>query len=48
MDREKDISPDRGTADRYRKEIVDIVDKIKDAELLKRIYNLAEYLYIHK
>lgn len=35
-------------SEHYRKEIVDIVDKIKDAELLKRIYNLAEYLYIHK
>lgn len=34
--------------DWYKRRIEDIVDKIKDEKLLKRIYDLAEYLYIYK
>ncbi len=36
------------TKEYYKQRIVEIVNKIGDAGLLKRIYNLAEYLYIHK
>ena len=30
----------------YRESIIEIVQKIDDKKLLKRIYALAEYLYI--
>lgn len=32
----------------YREKIVEMINKISDKELLKRIYRLAEYLYVHK
>lgn len=32
----------------YKQMIIDIVNKMNDAELLSRIYNLAKYLYIYK
>lgn len=32
----------------YREKIVEMINKIGDKELLKRIYRLAEYLYVHK
>lgn len=32
----------------YRKKVVEIVEKIDNLAALKRIYKLAEYLYIHK
>ena len=32
----------------YREMIVDMVGKIKGQELLKRIYALAEYLYLRE
>lgn len=32
----------------YREKIIDMVNQIKDERLLKRIYELAEYLYIYK
>jgi hypothetical protein len=31
----------------YAEAIISIMSKIKNKSLLKRIYNLAEYLYIH-
>lgn len=31
----------------YRKMIADIIDKIKSEKLLKRIYNLCEFLYLN-
>lgn len=34
--------------EKYREEIVRMVDKIKNPAFLKRIYQLAEYLYIRK
>ncbi len=32
----------------YREKIVELVEKIENLILLKRIYRLTEYLYIHK
>lgn len=32
----------------YRKLIIEMIGKIHSEKLLCRIYNLAEYLYIHK
>ena len=32
----------------YKKKIIEILDKIDNIKLLKRIYELAEYLYIYK
>ncbi len=32
----------------YREKIIEIINNIKIEQLLKRIYNLAEYLYIYK
>lgn len=32
----------------YREKIVEMVEQIENEKLLKRIYNLAEYLYIYK
>lgn len=32
----------------YRKLIVEMVGKIHSEKLLCRIYNLAEYLYVHE
>lgn len=32
----------------YRKEIIKMVEKIENPAILRRIYQLAEYLYIHK
>lgn len=32
----------------YKKEIIEMVKKIEDLEILKRIYQLVEYLYIHQ
>lgn len=31
----------------YKKKIVEMVGKIENLETLKRIYRLAEYLYVH-
>lgn len=33
---------------RYREKISDVLLKIKDEKLLKRIYDYVEYLYIYK
>lgn len=35
-------------AEEYKKKIIEMVEKIQDISLLKRIYKLAEYLYIKK
>lgn len=32
----------------YKKYIIDLMDKIHNKELLKRVYKLLEYLYLHK
>ena len=32
----------------YQKKIVEVVGRIHNEKLLKRIYDLAEYLYIYK
>lgn len=32
----------------YKKEIIEMVKKIESVKILKRIYQLTEYLYIHK
>lgn len=32
----------------YSRFIIDLVDKIHNKELLKRVYKLLEYLYLHK
>lgn len=32
----------------YRKSIIEMVKNIDSLQLLKRIYNLVEYLYIYK
>lgn len=32
----------------YEKCIIDLMDKIHNKELLKRVYKLLEYLYLHK
>lgn len=32
----------------YRQKIIEMVEKIQNIEFLKRIYRLAEYLYINK
>lgn len=32
----------------YRKKIIEMVEKIENVAILKRIYKLTEYLYIHK
>lgn len=32
----------------YRQKIIEMVGKIQNLEFLKRIYRLAEYLYINK
>lgn len=34
--------------DFYREKIIELVDKIENLKILKRIYQLTEYLYIHK
>jgi|GEM_PF-3818313 hypothetical protein len=34
--------------EKYKQVIHEMVDKIDDALILKRIYSLVEYLYIHK
>lgn len=34
--------------DVYRKAIIELISKIHSEELLRRIYNLAQYLYIHE
>lgn len=34
--------------DEYREMIIEVINKISSNDLLKRIYALAEYLYIHK
>ena len=31
----------------YRREIIKMVEKIENPTILKRIYQLIEYLYIH-
>ena len=43
--REKIVS---NSAEWHREKIVNILDKVKDVESLKRIYDLSEYLYIHR
>jgi hypothetical protein len=35
-------------ADELKELIFDMIDKIDNAYLLQRIYNLVEYIYIHK
>ena len=32
----------------YKQKIIELIEKIENQEVLKRIYQLAEYLYIHK
>jgi len=32
----------------YKEKIIEMVEKINDKDILKRIYELAQYLYIHK
>lgn len=32
----------------YKKKITELVEKIENLAILRRIYQLAEYLYIHK
>lgn len=32
----------------YREKIIEIINNIRNEQLLKRIYKLAEYLYIYK
>lgn len=32
----------------YRKKVIELVEKIENPCFLKRIYQLTEYLYIHK
>lgn len=34
--------------DYYKQKIIELVEKIENPAILKRIYQLAEYLYIHK
>jgi hypothetical protein len=34
--------------DFYRKQIINMIDKIHSEALLRRIYNLAEYLYVYE
>lgn len=34
--------------EKIRGKIIELVEKIKNPAILKRIYRLAEYLYIHK
>lgn len=37
-----------GEKDYYREKIIKMVEKINNQEILKRIYELTQYLYIHK
>lgn len=37
-----------GGVEWYREKIVEMVGNIEDEKILKRIYELAEYLYIYK
>lgn len=32
----------------YKEKITELVEKIENPAILRRIYQLAEYLYIHK
>lgn len=32
----------------YKKMILDLLEKVNDVELLRRVYKLLEYLYIYK
>ena len=32
----------------YKKKIIEMLEKIENLAFLKRIYELSEYLYIHK
>lgn len=32
----------------YKDKIIELVEKIENPAILRRIYQLAEYLYIHK
>lgn len=32
----------------YKRKIIELVEKIENPVILKRIYQLVEYLYIHK
>lgn len=32
----------------YKDRIIELVEKIENPAILRRIYQLAEYLYIHK
>lgn len=32
----------------YKKKIIEMVEKIENPESLKRIYQLAEYIYVNK
>lgn len=41
---EKDGLPDEVTSEK----IIDLLRKIKDKELLMRIYRFIQYIYIHK
>lgn len=36
------------TKEFYKQKITELVEKIENPAILKRIYQLAEYLYIHK
>ena len=51
LDSKKGIGEVESTKKReksYAERIVDLVNLIENEQLLKRIYNLAEYLYIYK
>ena len=40
--------PNENEKEIYREKIVEMVGEIESLEILKRIYQLTEYLYIHK
>lgn len=47
MEENKSVTPTAWGAAEYHREIVDIVDKIEDVEVLKKIYTVAKtHLYI--
>lgn len=37
-----------GGVEWYREKIIEMIGNIEDEKILKRIYELAEYLYIYK
>lgn len=45
---EKNIHSEGENGMDYKKKIIEMVEKINSRVFLKRIYQLVEYLYIHK